>query len=218
MAFSRYYKTLTQVEPFAQLRSESQKQFCSDPRIQWQAIEKGNILHLQNEVCQRIDVIIEGQFAVQNIDADGNMMTIQIFSDRELLGTNLLFSSRNHYPMTIIATQKSVIAQVPKQLLLEMCRQNEVFTVALLQCVSDRSILLTDKIQSIALKSIRKAILEFLKFESTIQNNQQVLLPISKKALAERLGVERTSLSRELDKMRKDGLICFDAQSITLLK
>ncbi|NCB72673.1 MAG: helix-turn-helix domain-containing protein, partial [Clostridia bacterium] len=39
----------------------------------------------------------------------------------------------------------------------------------------------------------------------------------SKKELAENFGIQRTSLSRELNKMRKDNLIEFDSASITIL-
>jgi len=34
--------------------------------------------------------------------------------------------------------------------------------------------------------------------------------------LAERLGIQRSSLSRELNKMRKDGLLEYDARTVTL--
>ena len=39
---------------------------------------------------------------------------------------------------------------------------------------------------------------------------------ISKKELAERLGVQRTSLSREVNKMKNDGLLEYNARTITL--
>jgi DNA-binding transcriptional regulator LsrR (DeoR family) len=41
---------------------------------------------------------------------------------------------------------------------------------------------------------------------------------MTKKALADKIGVQRTSLSRELSKMKKDGLIECDSESITILK
>ncbi|MEA4939555.1 MAG: helix-turn-helix domain-containing protein, partial [Christensenella sp.] len=44
-----------------------------------------------------------------------------------------------------------------------------------------------------------------------------IKLEITKKALAERIGVQRTSLSRELTKMRDEGLIDFDSESIKVL-
>lgn len=40
---------------------------------------------------------------------------------------------------------------------------------------------------------------------------------MSKKALADKIGVQRTSLSRELSRMRDDGLITFDAHYIERL-
>jgi CRP-like cAMP-binding protein len=57
-----------------------------------------------------------------------------------------------------------------------------------------------------------------LERECKIQNSNRIQLGITKKALAERIGVQRTSLSRELAKMKADGLIDFDDKTITLLK
>jgi CRP-like cAMP-binding protein len=42
-------------------------------------------------------------------------------------------------------------------------------------------------------------------------------LTLSKKALAEMFGISRTSLSRELGRMRDEGLIDFDQKTITIL-
>ena len=60
--------------------------------------------------------------------------------------------------------------------------------------------------------------MNYLNYESKKQNSNHIKLNITKKALAEKIGVQRTSLSRELAKMRKDGLIQFDSDTITLLK
>ena len=54
--------------------------------------------------------------------------------------------------------------------------------------------------------------------KSKIQKSNRIKLNTTKKSLAEKIGVQRTSLSRELAKMRDDGLILFDTDSITLLK
>jgi len=43
-----------------------------------------------------------------------------------------------------------------------------------------------------------------------------IRLHYSKKELAERLGVQRSSLGRELNKMRREGLLEYDARTITL--
>jgi Mn-dependent DtxR family transcriptional regulator len=40
---------------------------------------------------------------------------------------------------------------------------------------------------------------------------------MTKKELAEKIGVQRPSLSRELNKMRKDGLLTYDSKQITIM-
>ena len=67
-------------------------------------------------------------------------------------------------------------------------------------------------------KTIRECILNYLAYESKLQNSNQIQLSISKKELADRIGVQRTSLSRELSKMRDEGIIDYDRNSIKLIK
>jgi len=54
-------------------------------------------------------------------------------------------------------------------------------------------------------------------YESYVQKSNIIKLEVTKKDLAEKFGVQRSSLSRELNKMRKDGLIEYDAYSITIV-
>lgn len=58
--------------------------------------------------------------------------------------------------------------------------------------------------------------MDYLKYEYHIQKSNIIKLNISKKDLAESLGIQRSSLSRELNKMRKDGLLEYDARTVTL--
>ena len=67
-------------------------------------------------------------------------------------------------------------------------------------------------------KTIRECILNYLAHESKLQNSNQIQLGITKKELADRIGVQRTSLSRELSKMRDEGIIDYDRNSIKLIK
>ena len=65
-------------------------------------------------------------------------------------------------------------------------------------------------------RTIRESVLRYLEQERKKQNTNRITLDMTKKALADRMGVQRTSLSRELSKMKKDGIVDFDADSITI--
>lgn len=179
---------------------------------------KGQLVHLQHEACLTMDIVLEGQISVQKIDAEGNVFKLVAFDSGEILGANLLFSSRNVYPMTIVSDSKSTVLHIQKELVLELGQINRHFMSNLLTEIADKTLVLTDKIDAISLKTIRQRINDFLIYESRLQKSQTIALNMSKKELAERLGIQRTSLSRELNKMRQDGLIEFDTRIIWILE
>ena len=164
-----------------------------------------------------MDIILRGKVAVQKLDESGNILTISVFSDRDIIGANLIFASRNSYPMTVVSDTDSIVLHLNRELILNLCTNNNCFMTELLREISDRTLVLTDKINAISLKTIRQKVTDFLLFEYHLQKSKTIKLSISKKDLSERLGVQRTSLSRELNKMRKDGILDFDANSISIL-
>lgn len=159
---------------------------------------------------------MEGRVSVQKIDEDGGILTINVFSGGDILGANLLFSNKNFYPMTVISESQAVLLHISKELILKLGQTNAHFMTGLLTVISDRTLLLTDKIDAISLKTIRQRIIDFIRYEYSIQKSNILQMNISKKDLAERLGVQRTSLSRELNKMKNDGLLEYNARTITL--
>ena len=85
-----------------------------------------------------------------------------------------------------------------------------------MQSISQKTMILTDKLTVISLKTVRQRINDYLSHQYQLQKTLVITLGCSKKELAERLGVQRTSLSRELAKMKKAGLLDYDAKTITI--
>jgi len=177
---------------------------------------KNSIIYVQNEKCLSLDIILQGIISVQKIDSNGNVLNIYDFEIGDILGGNLIFSKRNEYPMTLISKNDSVILHIKKDLILELCKTNTNFLEEFFSLISDKTLMLTEKIKSLTMKTIRQCIIEFLLYETYSQKSTTIKLNVSKKDLAERIGVQRTSLSRELNKMRKDNLISYNANSITI--
>ncbi|MDW7659608.1 MAG: helix-turn-helix domain-containing protein, partial [Bacillota bacterium] len=74
---------------------------------------------------------------------------------------------------------------------------------------------LSDKIRQTVRRPIRECVLNYLEEATRKQGRRTITLPITKKAFAERIGVQRTSLSRELQKMKYEGLIDYTATTMT---
>jgi len=211
-----YIDALTGIDLFRGFDSNELKTILDAARCSLTRHNKGQLVYLQNEICQSMDIILEGEVSVQKIDTEGNILTIQTFSAMDHIGANLLFSSRKKYPMTVAVEADAVILHLERELVVDLIQTHRSFMEALLQAISDRTLILTDKINAISLSTIREQLLSYLRYESRIQKSSTVNLDISKKKLAEKLGVQRSSLGRELQKMRSDGLISYDRKTITL--
>lgn len=177
---------------------------------------RNEIIYLQNEKAFTMDIILDGDVAVQSIDENGNILSIVSLSQGDMLGGNLIFSNKNEYPMTLISKNNTTLLRMEKDIILELCQNNKGFLEDFLEVLSDKALFLTTKIHSLAMKTIREKLMDFLIFESNRQKSKKIKLSLSKKELAEKFGVERPSLQRELKKMRDEGLIDYDARSIEL--
>lgn len=213
----RYINTLISTVFFRDFTKEDLKQVFEELKFEIKKYGKGEIIHLQNDKCNYIDFIISGQIMIQNIDENGNAFTITVFKEGDIIGANLIFSNRNIYPMSVIATSESKIIHMKKDSVLELCNLSKSFMLVLLTSISSNTLILTDKINAMAMKTIREALIDLLKFEYFIQKSNVIKFNMSKKELSERMGVRRSSLGRELNKMRKDGLIEFDSSTITII-
>ena len=72
-----------------------------------------------------------------------------------------------------------------------------------------KNLRLTRKITHMAQKTIRDKILSYLSFYAIKQKSYEFEIPFSRQQLADYLYVDRSALSNELSKMRRDGLIEF---------
>ena len=66
------------------------------------------------------------------------------------------------------------------------------------------------KLEVMSKRTIREKVLAFLSLQAQSQNSGYVELPLGSVELADYLCVDRSALTRELAKMREDGLIDYD--------
>jgi CRP-like cAMP-binding protein len=69
-----------------------------------------------------------------------------------------------------------------------------------------------------ASKSIRGRLLSYLSEQASVHGSPHFTIPFDRQQLADYLAVDRSALSNELSKMRKDGLLTCHKNEFTLLK
>jgi len=214
----KHLKVLQAIPFLSPLSEDDLSDGLTNGKLRVVSYTKDNILHFEGRLCANLEIILSGHIVVDHIDESGNFMTISDLYSGDILGGNILFSQNPYYLMTLIAKSNVTILEIEKYALLDLLFKRKDFLVKYLEFVSDRSFILGDKIRYSVNRTIREKLLMYLELESKKQKTNHIILPMTKKQLAERIGVQRTSLSRELAKMVKDGLVEVGANSITLVK
>lgn len=213
----QYLRLIQQTQLIKALKTADIEMYLKEGSFKTTEYGKNNIVHFTGEVCSKLEIILSGQVVIERIDEAGSLMTIAEFFSGDILGGNLMFSKNPYYPMTVTAKKPTVILAINKTRLFQLFSDNHDFLRVYLAYVSDNTVILGDKIKYYVNRTIRESIISFLEFELKKQEGNVIKLTITKKSLAEKIGVQRTSLSRELAKMRDEGLLKFDANSIELL-
>ena len=214
---ANYLKLINESKILKSIPKDKMKSFLSNGYCVVKNYKKGSIIHLEGELCDKLEIILSGKIVIDSMDAMGNLLAITDFFKDDILGGNLLFATNSYYPMTITTLSDSMILEIDKKLLLDLFDENRLFLTKFLRLISDNPSILSSKIKNNINKTIREKIIIYLIHQQNMQKTNKIKLNISKKKLAEKMGIQRTSLSRELKKMKDNGCIAYDKEYIQII-
>ncbi|MDD3996783.1 MAG: Crp/Fnr family transcriptional regulator [Sphaerochaetaceae bacterium] len=180
------------------------------------AYTKGALVHIAKEPCESIDIVVEGELSVDHIDEEGNLTGIAYLHRDDIVGGNSIFAEVPSYPATISAATDVTLLSFKRQTLIRILEENHQALRVYLQLTSENSFMLSNKIMTTIGMTLRKRILIYLAKKAHFAADTLTPFGESKTRLALLLGSRRTSLSRELARMRFEGLIRYDAHDFVL--
>ncbi len=179
---------------------------------------KGETIFNEGEVCTSIFIIIQGTIRIQKIDSSGRYLTVGEAASGDMIGPNVLFSDHSIYPLSTDALTDVVLLSLSKSLVLKLCQMNLNFLETLLKVSSSKAFMLTNRLNEVTVQTLKQNISRFLLAEYEKAGDPLITLPFTKKDWADKLGVQRTSLQREIKKLEDRGLISSHRDIITILK
>lgn len=178
---------------------------------------KNETVYFQGAPCTSMDILCSGTLVAYSLSQNGTENIVFEFKKDSIIGANLLFGNANNYPMNIYCTEDCELLHIKKSDI-EILLSDYHFMMYFIKSLSLNSQGMNKKIAMYTQKSLRENLFDYFSALSADQKSKDILLPISKKQLADYLGVQRPSLFRELKNMRDEGLIEIDNKHIKILK
>ncbi|MGI6150880.1 MAG: Crp/Fnr family transcriptional regulator [Christensenellales bacterium] len=191
---------------------------CSGSEIV--SYEKDQIIFFQQDIPSKLYVLLEGSVAVCSDSVCGRRNILATFSrPGELFGEVFLFLDKKTYENYAQAATSAKVLQMPKQFLYQNCVKSCGYHTKLisnmLSILSKKAYYLNQKLQIISGSTLRQKIARVLIQNAAVDGT--VTLGMNREELADFLNVARPSLSRELMKMKEEGMIRISGKKISIV-
>lgn len=216
MSIKEYIKTIQKATLFNSFTLEDLDRLFSIIPCRLEKYCKGDVILAEEDTCNTLNLILEGTIEIQKMDSSGKVLSIAEFIEGDIFGEMLIFADKNASPINAISKTKSTVLHISKNSVISLCQSNESFLSEYLRIISNKAMILNLKLKEVTLKTIRQKICEFITKQYKEQNSLKVKLNMTKKEWADKIGVQRPSLSRELIKMKDEGIIDYDKDVIII--
>ncbi len=191
---------------------------CFQPAAR--AFSKGEIVLLSGYEMRDVGIVLAGQVEAVKNTPDGGSVAITLMEPGSLFG-DVLSGSSTKSPVTVIAKTDCQVLFVPYQKILHPCARMHGSHFQLMQnlvcTISDKYFALNRRVDLLILKSLRSKLCAYLLEEAARAGADTFTIPFSRAGLADYLNCERSALSREISRMRDEGLIETYKNSFKLL-
>lgn len=182
---------------------------------------KNQTVLFEGDDARVFGIVLSGSVQVMKEDLNGNSSLVSRSSVSELFCESFVCAGVESLPVRVVAAEETTVAFVDSHRLCTSCSNACAFhsrTIQnLLKVVSSRNLQLHKQMEITAKRTTREKLLAYLKAEAKAANSNSFTIPYNRQALADYLQVERSAMSAEIGKLRREGVLLSQRNQFTLL-
>ena len=183
--------------------------------------KKGDYVYRAGEYVRSLTVLVEGCLHIQKDDYWGNRAILGDVAVGEMFGEAYVSPESGALLNDVVAVEDSAVLFFDIQQILTVCpsacKFHSLTVKNLFFAISEKNRKLVSKLGHISNRTTREKLLSYLSDEAQRSRSASFSIPFNRQQLADFLSVDRSAMSNELGKMRKEGLIEFHKNQFTLL-
>lgn len=218
---AEYLVSLSKTPLFTGIGREELASFllCLNPHTQ--EYEKNAIIAVEGTAFRGIGCVVSGEVAILKENAAGDRVMLSMLGPGSLFGEMAAWSAQPRWPATVQALQDAAVMFIPPEKVAgpcaKACRWHAVIIQNMLKILSEKALALNRKVEYLAVKSMRGKLAAYFVEQQKQAGTPMFTMPLNRNELADYLGVSRPSMSREMGRMRDEGLIDFHLATVKIL-
>lgn len=193
---------------------------CLDARRR--RVPKGDALLRVGDVTTSMGLVLEGSVRLEREDYWGNRTILASFGPGQSFAEVYACEPDLPLDINVVAAEDALVMLMDLRRVTTMCPSSCTFHARLIRnllgIIAKRTHALTRKIEHTAKRTTRAKLLSYLSDQAERAGSSRFAIPFDRQELADYLSVDRSAMSAELSRMKKDGIIDYNKNHFEIVR
>ena len=183
---------------------------------------KHEAIFSEGEKALFLGIVLSGEVQIVRNDYYGNRSIMAHIDQAGIFGETYACAEMDSFPVDIIACEDSIVMLIDIYHITKTCHNACAFHSQLIfnlvKIVAEKNLIFHRKIIVTSGRTTREMLMVYLLTEAKEHASDTFEIPYDRQELADYLEVERSGLSAEISKLRREGVILADKNRFTILQ
>lgn len=208
---NKYFNILQKCQLFHNIEDNNLLKMLGCLGAKVETFDKKYTILAEGKPARYIGIVLSGSAQIMQIDYYGNRSILSDLKPADVFGEAFACAGVQSIPISVIANEPCEIMLIDCQHILHTCanhcsfHQQLIFN--LMKNLANKNIQFHQKIEITSKRSTREKLLAYLLLQAQKSGSNSFDIPFDRQELADYLQVDRSGLSVEISKLRKEGIL-----------
>lgn len=182
---------------------------------------KGSIVFAEGDRPTHLGVVLEGEVRITRTDYYGNRSIVAAVKASQVFGETFACAEVQSLPVDIMAAADSILLMIDVRRIISTCCNACTFhnriIYNLMKQTAAKNLMFHRKLEITSKRTTRDKLMTYLLMTAKEQGSSSFEIPYDRQELADYLEVDRSGLSAEISKLRREGVLTAEKNRFTLL-
>lgn len=213
----QYLESVINSGLFSELKKSDYMDAFEQLKVSGRNYQPGETIFFEGDLIDKFCIVRDGSIRSEKTYLNGEVHIVDMFDEGSVFGLAVAASRSRVTAIDYISNEASTVVFVSMHSI-QKNRFSKELQKALTFMLADSNIKMRNKIEILAEKGLRDRVMMYLHVLQAKSGTDTVTVRMSREQLAQFLCVNRSALSNELSKMKKEDIIDFKGSTFKILK
>lgn len=207
----KYFNILRKCPLFNQIEDENLIALLGCLGAKIESFDKKYTIFAEGTPAKYIGIMLSGSAQIARMDYYGNRSILSGIEPSEIFAEAFACAEVRSLPVTVTANEPCEVMLIDCNHILHTCTNNcrfhQQLIFNLMKDLASKMIMFQQKIEVTSKRSTREKLMAYLTLQARKTNSESFDIPFDRQELADYLEVDRSGLSAEISKLRREGVI-----------